>query len=146
VFPVATQDPVDGLHASSVQAFPSLQTTGTPGAQVPDWHESPCVHALPSLQSQSAAQQPATACPATHSRLAQTSPDVQAFPSSHSAVFGAFWQCPETQVSSVQGLASPQEASETQVARTGFRSVLKSCTPAPLLHRLADPKELDVPS
>src|SRR5437870_4627515 len=40
--------PVAGLHASSVQAFPSSQLRGLP-TQAPPLHASPVVQALPSL-------------------------------------------------------------------------------------------------
>jgi hypothetical protein len=42
--------PVALLHESLVQIFPSLQLSGAPAWQVPPEHESPVVHALPSLQ------------------------------------------------------------------------------------------------
>ena len=42
--------PVAGLQLSTVHTLLSLQTTVVPGRQVPAWHESPVVQALPSLQ------------------------------------------------------------------------------------------------
>jgi hypothetical protein len=42
------EQPVAGMHESSVQALLSLQTTGVPGRQLPPPHVSPVVQALPS--------------------------------------------------------------------------------------------------
>jgi hypothetical protein len=41
--------PDDGLHESSVQTFPSLQSSGAPPTHEPLEHVSPVVQALPSL-------------------------------------------------------------------------------------------------
>jgi hypothetical protein len=40
--------PVVGLQESVVQGFESLQLSAVPAAQVPDWHVSAPLHALPS--------------------------------------------------------------------------------------------------
>src|SRR5262245_53828694 len=48
---VKTQ-PVAGLQVSSVQALPSLQTTGAPARHAPPPQTSPVVQALPSLQGE----------------------------------------------------------------------------------------------
>jgi hypothetical protein len=42
--------PVAGLQLSVVQAFPSLQVSAVPAAQVPDWQVSAPLQALPSGQ------------------------------------------------------------------------------------------------
>jgi hypothetical protein len=42
--------PEAGLQESSVQTFPSLQSSGGPPAQLPPEQASPVVHAFPSLQ------------------------------------------------------------------------------------------------
>jgi len=41
--------PLTALHVSVVQALPSLQLRGDPGAQIPAWHVSAPLHTLPSL-------------------------------------------------------------------------------------------------
>jgi len=42
--------PVAGLQPSVVHGLPSLQPSGGPAVQLPDWHVSPFVHALSSSQ------------------------------------------------------------------------------------------------
>jgi len=44
------KQPVAGLHASSVQRLPSLQSGGSPPVQTPEEHMSPMVQASPSSQ------------------------------------------------------------------------------------------------
>jgi hypothetical protein len=42
--------PVDGLHVPAPWHWSdAVQVTGLPAAQIPDWHASAVVHALPSL-------------------------------------------------------------------------------------------------
>jgi hypothetical protein len=103
VLSVWTQ-PVAGLHESSVQPFPSLQFNAAPPWQLPPPQVSFVVQALPSSQAAvlSTWTQPVarlhessvqpfpslqlTAVPPEQEPLAQTSPVVHEFPSSHEAV------------------------------------------------------------
>jgi hypothetical protein len=96
--------PVAGLHESSVHGLLSLQTTGAPAWQVPPPQASPAVQALPSSQDavllvntqpvagsqvsvvQTLSSLQTTGAPAWHVPPLQTSPVVQAFPSSQAAV------------------------------------------------------------
>src|SRR5262245_35060917 len=103
--------PVEGLQTpSSWHASPGWQTTGAPEVQLPDWHESPVVQALPSSQGEpfgfgafvqwppSGLQTPpslqpspdgqTTGAPAVQLPAWQESPDVQRLPSSQAVPFG----------------------------------------------------------
>lgn len=100
-----------------------------PGTQLPPWHVSAWVHAVPSLQAPLLARcvQPAVKshassvqmlpslqlalAPARHALLTQTSPTVQALPSLHVAELALeVHPTLATQVSSVHGLASSHSA------------------------------------
>ena len=123
---VLTQ-PVDVLHESFVQTFPSLQLGAGPGTQTPPLHASGVVHAFPSLQGAVlfALTQPVDVL---HESLVHTLPSlqlgagpptqrppehvsavVQAFPSLQDAVLFVLIQpVPGLHESSVQGLPSSQ--------------------------------------
>jgi hypothetical protein len=125
-----SHSPVAGLHASSVHAFPSLQTVAEPGTHAPNRQESPVVHAFPSLQALPVVgrctQSPVSGTqassvhglsssqtapvPETHAPPEQASPVVQAFPSSQTAVLLTCSHTPVVglQASSVHGLLSLQ--------------------------------------
>ena len=129
---VKTHAPVAGLHASSVQALLSPQTTGAPGTQDPDEHVSPVVHAFPSLHAAVllACWQPVaglqlssvhrllslhdTAAPPTQAPDEQVSPLVHAFPSSQAAVLFTYAHpVAGLQLSLVQTLLSLQVTAAT---------------------------------
>ena len=119
--------PAAGSHVSVVHTLPSLQMTADPAWQVPPPQASPVVQASPSSQAfvLFAKTQPeaglhesvvqlllslqTTAEPAWHVPPPQTSPVVQAFPSSHAFVLLVKTQpVASVQVSVVQGLLSLQ--------------------------------------
>ena len=119
--------PVAGLQESSVQRFPSEQTRIAPPAHAPPLQVSDVVQALLSLQGavfsawthpvigshessvQILSSSQLGALPPTHTPLAQVSAVVQASPSSHAFVLGA-WTHPVagSHESSVQTSASSQ--------------------------------------
>ncbi len=127
--------PVLGSHKSSVHGLLSLQTTAAPETQLPPWHLSPLVQPLPSsqaapasrallthfpprqvsavqafLSSQSASALQLQVLTPPHRPATQTSPVVQAMPSSHLAVLAALTQPrPAWQASSVHGLPSSHD-------------------------------------
>ena len=121
--------PVAESHESVVQTLLSPQTFGPPGWQAPAEQKSPTVHALPSLHtsafaawthpvtvSQLSVVQPLPSSqfcrdPAWHDPKAQTSPTVQAFPSSQGCAFAANTHpIAVLQLSFVQSFASSQTA------------------------------------
>ena len=116
-----------GSHLSSVQGLPSLQVTAAPATQLPCWHTSPLVHALPSLQPRALgmAMQPLVAShksavhgllssqlagpPALQPPSLHTSPLVHALLSVHvTELFKKTQACLVSQLSSVHGLPSLQ--------------------------------------
>jgi hypothetical protein len=107
--------PMAGLHASSVQRFPSSQLGGGPPAHEPPLQASPIVHALPSLQGFEFGAW-------THPTAGLQESSVQAF---RSAQLGGTpgLQTPFTQVSApLQALPSLQSAGTVQTA------VVEYCT------------------
>jgi len=100
-------DPVS--HASLVHGLPSLQFSAGPPAHAPPEQASPVVQALPSLHGwvllmnshpvaglqvslvQALPSMQGNGAPPTQVPDAQVSPVVQASPSLHGNVFGAFW-------------------------------------------------------
>src|SRR5438128_2193670 len=125
----ACTQPETGSHESVVQTFPSSQASGGPPWHAPSEHMSRVVQEFPSshpavlgvmTQSPVAGSQessvqtlPSSQCRdwPMHLPPPQTSPVVQALPSSHGAVFGVWTQpLPESQESSVQGLPSSQSS------------------------------------
>ena len=123
------QTPLSGSQASLVQGLPSSQPLAAPGLQVPPAQTSPLVQALPSVQvavleldlqlplvgSQASSVHglpslQSVALPALHAPPPQTSPAVQALPSSQPATLGVWPQSPLllSQASAVHGLPSLQ--------------------------------------
>src|SRR5438132_787923 len=101
--------PVTALHVSVVQAFPSLQLSGVPAVQIPDWQVSAPLHTLPSLHgvpfATAACWHPASgsqlsvvqgllslqlsAVPARHTPAWHVSAPLHASPSLHDVPFGS---------------------------------------------------------
>jgi hypothetical protein len=123
--------PLDGLQASVVQTFASLQSSGVPAVQVPATQVSAPLQALPSEHDVPfvtgvavhpvAALQPSvvhglpslhvSGVPAVHVPPWQVSPPLQALPSEHDEPFATagFWQpAIASQVSLVHGFPSLQ--------------------------------------
>ncbi len=126
------QPPSPGLHVSLLHTSPSSQTLALPETQLPAAHASPTVQSRPSSQASLllAWLQPFTASQpsvvqtflssqltglATHLPPEQTSPEVHAVPSSHTAVLVLDPHLPLLQVSSVQGFLSSQSLTSAQL-------------------------------